>query len=109
MAISLNPFAAPFVPSHQGAYCAVEDDEASITSTELEELEALEEWVQLMAELEESEREHLISVALSQAPAERIIELELRHGGADAGKQQHPRQRRAPAGGKKAGVKSAAR
>jgi hypothetical protein len=36
-----------------------------ITEEDLEELEALEAWVEQMAQLDEMEREHLIATALS--------------------------------------------
>lgn len=36
----------------------------ALTSEELEELEAAEDWVRTMADLDEMEREHLIATAL---------------------------------------------
>lgn len=86
----LNPHAAPFEPKAAQAssqqpsydyyyYDPLEDDDGPLTSEDLEELEAVEDWVEQMAELAESEREHLISLALSQAAPEEIAAVELKH------------------------------
>lgn len=42
----------------------LQDSEAGLTSEELEELELAEEWVSLMADIEESETDFLIDMAL---------------------------------------------
>ncbi|GIL93305.1 hypothetical protein Vretimale_15695 [Volvox reticuliferus] len=52
--------------------------EEAVTSEELEELEAAEDWVRQMAELDEMEREHLIATALSEAEPSQILEVEMR-------------------------------
>ncbi|PNG99980.1 hypothetical protein TSOC_014222 [Tetrabaena socialis] len=79
----LNPNAAEFVPSSRQFYydpacCYDPSFEEHVTSEELEELEACEEWVALQAELEESEREHLIAMALMEADPRQILEVEVR-------------------------------
>ncbi|GFR43761.1 hypothetical protein Agub_g4873 [Astrephomene gubernaculifera] len=58
--------------------------EEAVTSEELEELEACEEWVRTMAELDEMEREHLIATALSEAEPSQILEVEMRAFSMDA-------------------------
>ncbi|GLC37762.1 hypothetical protein PLESTB_001474200 [Pleodorina starrii] len=85
----LNVHAPEFVPGswkaatnhfYYGSYYYKSDFalEEAVTSEELEELEACEEWVRTMADLDEMEREHLIATALSEAPPAKILEVEMR-------------------------------
>jgi len=79
----LNPNAKAFVPlasadnsankGRRSAYLPSkpffdQQDEENVTPQELDELEAAEEWVNMMAWLEDLEREHLIELALRNAP-----------------------------------------
>lgn len=47
--------------------CSLQDN--TISESDLAELEACDEWVSLMVELEMSETEHLIEYARANAPA----------------------------------------
>eukprot|EP00877_Chromochloris_zofingiensis_P006166 jgi/Chrzof1/1802/Cz10g21190.t1 len=72
----LNPQAPEFVPGSRfyGQECSLSDcfsnlssddySEDGLTPEELDEIEAAEEWVATMADMEELEREHLIELAL---------------------------------------------
>lgn len=96
----MNPNAKPFVPSkasskplevnsasgtdhygydYSGYYSWQEDGEgyyeASISEEELAELELVDEWVTTQAYLDELEHEHLIAMALKEAP-ERAAAIE---------------------------------
>ncbi|PNW75299.1 hypothetical protein CHLRE_12g521300v5 [Chlamydomonas reinhardtii] len=77
---TLRAEAPEFYPSYM--YAATEYYEAGseegITEEDLEELEALEAWVEQMAALDEMEREHLIATALSEAEPSQILEAEMR-------------------------------
>lgn len=76
----LNPAAAPFVPScSPGGLSYTSEvplDSEFITQEDLDELEAAEDWVATMANIEEAETEFLIDLALDFAPAKRIAEVE---------------------------------
>lgn len=56
------------------------DEEENVTPQELEELEAAEEWVRTMAFLEDLEREHLIELALRNAPSWKLDLIHKRVG-----------------------------
>ncbi|KAG2453591.1 hypothetical protein HYH02_001809 [Chlamydomonas schloesseri] len=96
-ASTLNVNAPEFYPAHM--YAATEYYEAGseegITEEDLEELEALESWVEQMAQLDEMEREHLIATALSEAEPSQILEAEMRamtheeQEASAAGKRKH--------------------
>jgi len=93
----LNPNAPAFVPP---ARATVEDtptedteadsgptqaspavaEEENVTPQELEELEAADEWVRTMAFLEDLEREHLIELALRNAPSWKLDLIHKRVG-----------------------------
>eukprot|EP00199_Chlamydomonas_sp_CCMP681_P003908 CAMPEP_0119108926 /NCGR_PEP_ID=MMETSP1180-20130426/16208_1 /TAXON_ID=3052 ORGANISM="Chlamydomonas cf sp, Strain CCMP681" /NCGR_SAMPLE_ID=MMETSP1180 /ASSEMBLY_ACC=CAM_ASM_000741 /LENGTH=98 /DNA_ID=CAMNT_0007094605 /DNA_START=103 /DNA_END=399 /DNA_ORIENTATION=- len=60
----LNPNAASFTPQHVMACPTYYTDEASVSWEELLELEEVDQWVGLMADLEALETEHLIAYAL---------------------------------------------
>lgn len=47
----------------------------SISPAELDELEAVESWVSLMAQLEETEHEHLMSLSLRYTDKQKLDEL----------------------------------
>lgn len=70
----LNHLATEFVPvsfRHQEpiySYNSEVSDE-DLTEEELEELEMCDQWVQLMADLDQLEQDHLIATALELAPA----------------------------------------
>ncbi|GBF90070.1 hypothetical protein Rsub_02778 [Raphidocelis subcapitata] len=76
----LNPAATPFVPSSLGGISYTSEDamesEEFISQEDLDELEAAEDWVATMANIEEAETEFLIDLALDFAPATRIAEVE---------------------------------
>ncbi|KXZ52856.1 hypothetical protein GPECTOR_8g238 [Gonium pectorale] len=79
----LRATAPEFVPQatshfYYGSYDPAIHLEEAVTSEELEELEACEEWVRTMADLDEMEREHLIATALSEAEPSQILEVEMR-------------------------------
>lgn len=87
----LNPEAPAFVPlaSSPGALSSVDDEpEAAISQEELDELEAVEDWVATMAEIEESETAFLIDLALDLAPSNRVAEAE-RSSCAASGEEGH--------------------
>jgi uncharacterized protein involved in type VI secretion and phage assembly len=56
------------------------EEEENVTPQELEELEAAEEWVRTMAFLDELEREHLIELALRNAPSWKLDLIHKRVG-----------------------------
>jgi len=74
----LNPDAPAFVPAHQlhveqmhyaEQYITDDYDEQILSEDELLELEACEAWVELMADLDQMETDHMIAFALEHAPA----------------------------------------
>lgn len=83
----LNPSAAPFRPASApiSVPAAAADDhglpedpwaeEMSVSPAELEELEEVEGWVQLMAELEGMEQDHLIELSLRHADKSKIAQI----------------------------------
>lgn len=80
--MTLNPNAPEFVPQsleHTGQEEHWEaEQEGEPTQDELDELEAVDAWVDLMASLEEEENEHIIAIALQYAPAAaQVIEEEV--------------------------------
>jgi len=108
----LNPNAAAFVPaSTQAAHSEDASDqwacyadyynydydynelEEDLTDEQLEELEAVDAWLDMMVDLEESETEHLIAYALQHAPAAaQVVEeqvLAQQHAGEGHGKKKH--------------------
>mmetsp|Transcript_1696 Transcript_1696/g.3499 ORF Transcript_1696/g.3499 Transcript_1696/m.3499 type:complete len:104 (-) Transcript_1696:86-397(-) len=57
---------------------AQEYDDMAISPDEAEELENVQSWVEMMADLEESEGDHLIAMALKFSDKKRIHELRSR-------------------------------
>jgi DNA-directed RNA polymerase specialized sigma24 family protein len=83
MPFKLNASAAEFVPgSFTESWVSNADDgsEDHITPEELAELEAAEGWVDMLAELEDLEEDHLIAVALRYAPQAKVAEIQKRCG-----------------------------
>jgi DNA-directed RNA polymerase specialized sigma24 family protein len=84
MPSKLNASAAEFVPgSFTESWVSNGEDgvcEDHITPEELAELEAAEGWVDMLAELEDLEDEHLIAVALRYAPQAKVAEIQKRCG-----------------------------
>ncbi|GAB4815455.1 hypothetical protein N2152v2_002501 [Parachlorella kessleri] len=91
---SLNPSAAVFIPRSQpraipsatGGYPELPADpfelsEVALSPAELEELEAVESWVELLASLEEEEVEHSIALALRYGDKGKIAEIRHKAGG----------------------------
>lgn len=79
MTRTLNPLAPEFVPGSspmKGAAPELADSEEFISQEELDELEAVEEWVATMAGIEEAENAFLIELALELAPPQRVAEVE---------------------------------
>ncbi|KAG2499015.1 hypothetical protein HYH03_003201 [Edaphochlamys debaryana] len=79
----LNPSAPEFIPAwatcyDPSAYTGYYDEEGPLSEEELLELEAMEDWVNTMAELEAAEQEHIIATALSEAEPSQILEVEMR-------------------------------
>lgn len=69
----LNHLAIEFVPTMKPleslySYNAEMSDE-DLTEADLEELEMCDQWVQLMADLDQLEQDHLIATAIELAPA----------------------------------------
>eukprot|EP01026_Neomeris_dumetosa_P038334 TRINITY_DN3123_c0_g2_i3.p1 TRINITY_DN3123_c0_g2~~TRINITY_DN3123_c0_g2_i3.p1 ORF type:complete len:135 (-),score=28.45 TRINITY_DN3123_c0_g2_i3:310-714(-) len=50
--------------------------ETNMSQAELDEIEAVENWVDTMAWLEELEREHCIELALRLAPKQKVLQIE---------------------------------
>mmetsp|Transcript_16167 Transcript_16167/g.40260 ORF Transcript_16167/g.40260 Transcript_16167/m.40260 type:complete len:103 (-) Transcript_16167:874-1182(-) len=96
----LNHLATEFVPLALQpqepiySYNAEVSDE-DLTEEELEELEMCDQWVQLMADLDQLEQDHLIATALELAPAAAwYVEEEM------AGISHKPRRHAGKKGGK---------
>ncbi|MEW5299717.1 MAG: hypothetical protein WDW38_004229 [Sanguina aurantia] len=53
--------------------------EQSVTVAELQELEDVDAWVELMVDLDQAERDHLIAFALAESPAEVVEQLRRLH------------------------------
>lgn len=74
----LNPAAPAFVPSSWPSqyWEDLDSSEDHISQSELDELEAVEDWCAAMASIEEEEAQYLIDLALDLAPPERVAEVE---------------------------------
>lgn len=53
--------------------------EMHVTVAELQELEEVDAWVEMMVDLDQAERDHLIAFALAESPAEVVEQLRRAH------------------------------
>mmetsp|Transcript_20938 Transcript_20938/g.66334 ORF Transcript_20938/g.66334 Transcript_20938/m.66334 type:complete len:88 (-) Transcript_20938:210-473(-) len=77
-ASTLNPYAMEFYPA---MYYEDEVTEEFLSYEELDELEATENWVLAMAEIEELEQNHVMELALMLAEPSEIRRVERRARG----------------------------